>query len=295
MVSRPEALVTTENPKPFLSFAQLKNLEKLGNAVVLVETPTGFATGFMISPTMMITNQHVFDTVETVRNSKVEFFYTGTHREENTRSLIPETYLADERLDIAIVQVGPPSSSSPSSSSSSSTIFIPLSARSIDYKQNPSANIIGHPDGMPLMFSLRGNIIQPMIDHPFLCLYTTNTFPGSSGSPGITDDGHLLFIHRQANLVTNSSGDILNIYANTPEWIKDHKYLTITKQKHPSLFWDERGYDPKLGWCTGNIGCASDHIYYQVDLWWNQKKAPYLKEILDAEPPLNWTRMKSNS
>ena len=70
----------------------------------------GYGTGSMISPSLMLTNHHVFDNPQTAATSQVEFDYQdgidGNLLKVTTFGFDPDRFfLADEALDFAIVAV----------------------------------------------------------------------------------------------------------------------------------------------------------------------------------------------
>ena len=67
-------------------------------------------------------------------------------------------------------------------------------------------SIIQHPQGGPKQIAVTANQVVNIFDHRLQ--YTTDTLPGSSGSPVFNDDWKVVAIHRAGgNLLTNKRGD----------------------------------------------------------------------------------------
>ncbi len=66
--------------------------------------------------------------------------------------------------------------------------------------------IIQHPNGGPKQIALTANQVVSIFDHRVQ--YTTDTLPGSSGSPVFNDDWKVVAIHHSGgNLEVNPAGD----------------------------------------------------------------------------------------
>jgi V8-like Glu-specific endopeptidase len=66
--------------------------------------------------------------------------------------------------------------------------------------------IIQHPQGGPKQIALTANQVVNVYEHRLQ--YTTDTLPGSSGSPVFNDDWQVIAIHHAGgNLISNSRGD----------------------------------------------------------------------------------------
>jgi V8-like Glu-specific endopeptidase len=72
-------------------------------------------------------------------------------------------------------------------------------------------NIIQHPEGGPKQIALTANQVVNVFEYRLQ--YTTDTLPGSSGSPVFTDAWKVVALHQAGgNLLTNQRGD--RMFAN---------------------------------------------------------------------------------
>jgi endonuclease G len=69
-------------------------------------------------------------------------------------------------------------------------------------------SIIQHPQGGPKQVALTANQVVNIFEHRLQ--YTTDTMPGSSGSPVFNDDWKVIAIHHEGgNLAINRRGDTM--------------------------------------------------------------------------------------
>ncbi|MBD8527659.1 trypsin-like serine peptidase [Pseudomarimonas arenosa] len=167
-------------------------------AVARISLKRGAATGFMISPSLMLTNWHVFESEDVAREALAGFEYRRNLRGEPQRavefSFQPDRYFfARKELDYAVVAV----------SARSLDDRVPLSRyaylRLIGQtgKANPGewATILQHPGGQPLQIAIREN---QLIEEPFqgdFLWYLSDTAQGSSGSPVFNDQMQVIALH----------------------------------------------------------------------------------------------------
>ncbi|MCF0049553.1 serine protease [Dyadobacter sp. LJ53] len=186
------------------------------------ERRVSWGTGFLVGPCLLLTNQHVLDSIETARASRVEFDY----EEDNTGSTPPTAIFnfepdvffvsnpAKGGLDFALVAV------SANARSDSSKGNVPLS----DYGYNllyeelgklikgEAINAIHHPEGQTRRISIRENRLTA-IDDPALketwIHYETDTEEGSSGSPLFNDQWEVVGIHHSGVEARDAQNQIL--------------------------------------------------------------------------------------
>lgn len=152
----------------------------------------GHGTGSMISPQLMLTNHHVFDTAQTAATSHVEFNYQdgidGKLLEVTTFGFDPgRFFLADEELDFAIVAV-----------QGSAEELAPFGFNRLIESEGKAligefVTIVQHPRGEKKQVALRENRIVDGVKK-FLH-YTADTEPGSSGSPVFNDQWEVCALH----------------------------------------------------------------------------------------------------
>ena len=166
----------------------------------------GFGTGFMVSPALIMTNNHVLEDKSTAQNSLIEFNYEYDKMGKLMNSVYfdlqpDKLFITDKFLDYTLVAV---------------------SQLSHDGKTNLSAfgwnrlieeigklvlgeeiNIIQHPNGMPKQIAIRDNQMIDMDEH--FMLYKTDTAPGSSGSVVCNDQWEVVGLHHSG--VPEKEGD----------------------------------------------------------------------------------------
>jgi len=197
----------------FLPFAYLKRGAERGNAVVRIETPTQWGSGFLCghasdsSFSILLTNAHVLKNYETdefnentakdiAKKSWVEFYYEDGNKEVR-RNFLPEKLF-----------ISSPTPKNDPSADELDCVFIacepvnekPIRLKKIEMKDiniDDATNIIQHPAGRKKQVSLRLGVIKEIKDY---CIrYTTDTLGGSSGSPVFNDQWDLLALHHAGN------------------------------------------------------------------------------------------------
>ncbi|HEX8218108.1 MAG TPA: phospholipase D-like domain-containing protein [Chloroflexia bacterium] len=160
----------------------------------------GIATGFLISPRLLMTNNHVLPDEGTASRCMVQFDYIlrGNEPIRNTEiyRLLPDEFFLTSiitpglNLDYAIVAVEPVNFQGAVLARRG---YIPLIATSGKLVVTNMANIIQHPGGEPQQVAIRDSQVTAAMDH-FL-QYEADTQPGSSGSPVFNDQWQLGALH----------------------------------------------------------------------------------------------------
>ena len=175
----------------------------------------GYGTGFLISPRLLMTNNHVLENMDTASESMVEFDYyernTGATSPTVIFKLEPHRFFHTDRdLDFTIVAVAERSSTGYSLPERG---FIPLIAESGKALVGEPVNIIQHPNGEPQQIAIKSNTITRCLDN-FLH-YETDTEPGSSGSPVCNMQWELAALHHSGVPKRDPQNRIL-LRDNTP-------------------------------------------------------------------------------
>ncbi|MFJ8016714.1 trypsin-like serine peptidase [Streptomyces sp. NPDC096339] len=167
------------------------------------------ATGFLVSPWLLLTNHHVLPDADTARRCFLEF--NAQVSIDNTPDaairfeLAPDTFFtADEHLDYALVAVRPAADGSLAGAKFG---WNQLSNQQGKLVQNEPVNVIGHPMGRLKEIALRDNALVQRLDE-FLH-YRTDTEPGNSGSPVFNDQWEVVALHHQGVPNTDAQGRIL--------------------------------------------------------------------------------------
>ncbi|MFF8288922.1 trypsin-like serine peptidase [Streptomyces sp. NPDC016309] len=157
------------------------------------ELPIG--TGFLVSPRLLMTNHHVLPDETSARQCLLEFDAQVTIDNAPGVSTRLELdvggfFLADERLDFALVLVAPPADGRPPGE-----VFgwNRLSVQRGKLVIGEPVNVIGHPMGRLKEIAVRDNALQVRLDD-FLH-YRTDTEPGNSGSPVFNDQWEVVALH----------------------------------------------------------------------------------------------------
>lgn len=156
----------------------------------------GFATGFLIAPGILMTNHHVFETKEQAMGTGAQFLYEygadGRLRRGIIFRLEPEKFfVADESLDFALVAV---EETSETGKSIRDFDPIPIHASALSISKGDTASIIQYPEGGYKKYAYKDNLVVDLFEEGFIH-YTTDTMPGSSGSPAFTRTWQLCALH----------------------------------------------------------------------------------------------------
>ncbi|MFC4502370.1 MULTISPECIES: trypsin-like serine peptidase [Streptomyces] len=171
------------------------------------ELPVG--TGFLVSPSLLLTNHHVLPDAEAARQSFVEFdaqvTVDNTAQPPTRLELDPDGFFAaDQRLDFALVRVAPGPDQRPPGETFG---WNRLSAQKGKLVIGEPVNVIGHPMGRLKEIAVRDNMLQVRLDD-FLH-YKTDTEPGNSGSPVFNDQWEVVALHHSGVPRTDEQGRVL--------------------------------------------------------------------------------------
>jgi endonuclease G, mitochondrial len=175
-------------------------------------TTTGFATGFMISPRLLLTNHHVLPTADDAAQSwlhfRHEFDALGRALEPCDFALDPSAFFwTDPELDTTIVAVAP---ETPDRRQRVSAFgWLRLSSSQDLALPGEWLTAIHHPGGAPKQVALRQNLL---IDTARSDLwYVTETAAASSGAPLFNDSWQVVGVHRAGVPARDHDGAILTL------------------------------------------------------------------------------------
>ncbi|MFE7274719.1 trypsin-like serine peptidase [Streptomyces sp. NPDC057623] len=171
------------------------------------ELPIG--TGFLVSPSLLMTNHHVLPDAHTARQCFVEFdaqvTVDNTPQPVTRLELDPDGFfVADPRLDFALVLVATGPDPRPPGETFG---WNRLSAQLGKLVIGEPVNVIGHPMGRLKEIAVRDNMLQVRLDD-FLH-YKTDTEPGNSGSPVFNDQWEVVALHHSGVPRTDGQGRVL--------------------------------------------------------------------------------------
>ncbi|WP_237146553.1 trypsin-like serine peptidase [Planococcus halocryophilus] len=154
----------------------------------------GYGTGFLISPSLIMTNNHVLDKEEVAVYSTAEFNYQTDENNVLCQSTIfrldpDKLFITDKRLDFTIVAV-----QEFSGDNRRLTDFGHLKlSPNLNIMENEYVSIIQHPQGGHKAVTVRENRVK-FLSEDFIH-YVTDTQPGSSGSPVFNDQWVVVALH----------------------------------------------------------------------------------------------------
>jgi len=166
----------------------------------------GYGTGFLISPRLLLTNNHVLTDASVAGASRVEFdFQEGIDGRLQSSTLVnfdpAAFFVTDKLLDFSLVAL------KGDLRKIASYGWNGLSAAEGKIIVGEYVTIIQHPSGERKQIALRENQVIDVLDN-FLH-YRTDTSPGSSGSPVFNDQWELVALHHSGVPKKDAQGRIL--------------------------------------------------------------------------------------
>ncbi|MDB5269087.1 MAG: endonuclease [Hymenobacter sp.] len=184
----------------------------------------GWGTGFLVAPQLLVTNQHVLDSLATAATSWIEFDYEETYEGIPMPTAIfdlrPDVFYvsspADGGLDYVLVAVA---EQSRGDSNRPGVLLKEFGHNHLIGENGKLAKgepifSIQHPEGLTRQVSLRNNRLMA-IDEAALegkwMHYETDTQAGSSGAPLFNSQWQVVGIHHRAAEKRNAAGEILDV------------------------------------------------------------------------------------
>ncbi|MEV0432239.1 serine protease [Nocardia sp. NPDC050413] len=166
-------------------------------------------TGSMVSPQLLLTNNHVLPTVADAASVVVEF---GAEVAANNvpgptvhYRLAPEDlFVTSEHLDYTLVRVAP---NADGSFPGGEFGWNKLIAEPGKIVIGEAMNVVGHPSGRLKEISIRDNRLDLQLEH-FLH-YHSDTEPGNSGSPVFNDQWEIVALHHAGVPKKDDKGRVL--------------------------------------------------------------------------------------
>ena len=171
------------------------------------ELPLG--TGFLASPRLLMTNNHVLPDTDTAHRVIVEFGaevgIDNVPVSPTRFRLDPDTlFLTDEHLDYSVVAVRPAADERLAGDMFGWSRLVIQQGKIVT---GEAVNIVGHPMGRLKEISIRNNRLDLQLDD-FLH-YETDTEPGNSGSPVFNDQWEIVALHHSGVPRTDDQGRFL--------------------------------------------------------------------------------------
>jgi len=185
----------------------------------------GSGTGFMVSPRLLLTNNHVLENAEAGREARVVFNCQddpeGNAQPTVTFALDPESFfLTSKPLDFSLIAVVERSVEGHGIEEFGWLRLIEDEGKVINGEY---VTIVQHPNGLPKQIALRENQIIDMLEN--FIHYHTDTAPGSSGSPLFNDQWEVVGLHHSGVPKRDDQGRILT--RNNTLWTTDMDDGTI--------------------------------------------------------------------
>jgi endonuclease G len=216
-----------------------------------------FATGFLIAPNVLLTNNHVFPEAGLAANSIAEFdyerdVYDNLKKVQVFRLRPDQLFETSAELDFSVVAV---ETASREGLPLASFGFLPLIRTTGKAVEGEWLTIIQHPDRREKQVCIRENKLLKRGDD--VLLYSTDTLPGSSGAPVFNNSWQVVALH----------------HSGVPE-MKDGVWQTIDGRDY-----DKTQDDPKLIKWVANEGIRVSRV---VDgLQKLNPDSPLLKEVFE--------------
>ena len=170
----------------------------VGRAVARIQIASDHGTGVLVGPELLMTNNHVLEDEGDARRAVAQFDYQDNASGEllirQDYRLNPDKFfITDKKLDFTIVGV---EAASARNRPLSAYPWLKLIAELGKAEKGDDVNIIQHPRGGLKQIAFRRNEVIEIPDgkKDFL-YYTTDTEPGSSGSPCFNDQWELIALH----------------------------------------------------------------------------------------------------
>lgn len=193
-----------------MSINFLERGRRAADAVCRIKVPTDggawYGTGFLVGPRLLLTNHHVLANADEASQAEAEFGYEhdldGVLKSPASFNFAThELFYSDAELDITFVAVAPLSSDGVPLSRFGRLPLLPLSGKAVDGEW---VSIVQHPGGEPKQIAIQSSQIVVLDPPPENCdldsfiHYSTDTEPGSSGSPVLNDQWQVLALHHKA-------------------------------------------------------------------------------------------------
>ncbi len=188
-----------------------------------------FGTGFLISPRLMITNNHVIGSPDAAQEAVIEFGYerdvNGKFKTSHRFRLDPaSTFITSgkDKLDYTLVAVM--AESDDRGIQIDEFGFLRLEPGVHKVGEGEFVTIIQHPNGEEKFIAIRENKVLQIgaapggFEKDFLW-YASDTAPGSSGSPAFNDGWQVVAVHHRGVPVTQNTGGEIEYQRSSGEWI----------------------------------------------------------------------------
>lgn len=160
---------------------------------------TGWATGFLVSPTLFLTNNHVIPDEAFAGMIRMQFNYQlgADGIEQPTESFLPTidgAFHTNPALDYTLIRLKA-NSGEPGGgvvNPGDDWGFVPMNPTPV-FRDKQHVNVVQHPAGRRKEVALQNNELDRLFEN--VVRYKTDTEPGSSGSPVFDNLWQLVALH----------------------------------------------------------------------------------------------------
>ncbi len=189
-----------------------------------------YGTGFLVSPRLLMTNNHVIESASVAKHCTFEFNYEtdllGQPTQKVSFKAKPDLFFVtspSNELDYTIVAL---ETENENGQSLSQFGCIPLLKETGKILIGQSMSIIQHPNGEPKQIAIRDNVLLKKFDDRLL--YKTDTMGGSSGAAVFNDAWEVVALHHSGVPDRDDAGNILTIDGKKwQSWMGEHKVKWI--------------------------------------------------------------------
>ena len=172
---------------------------------------SAFGTGFLVSPGLLLTNNHVLRDPARAAASHVEFDFqvdrAGDPLKVQRFALLPEDcFLTDVSLDFALVAVADTSAAGVPLATYGRCRLLGVDGKAV---QESCLNIVQHPRGEMKQVVIRENKLVDRLEK--VLHYEGDTEPGSSGSPVFNDLWEVVALHHSGVPKSDEHGNLITV------------------------------------------------------------------------------------
>ncbi|MFJ7936477.1 DNA/RNA non-specific endonuclease [Sporosarcina sp. NPDC096371] len=250
----------------------------------------GHATGFLVSPSLVLTNNHVLESYDSAQYSVAQFNYEVDLdlRERPMKSFrfTPERFfITDQKLDFTLVAI---EEVSVDGTNVSDFGFLPLIPQKGNGLVGEYVSIIQHPSGAPKAVAIRENKMMDVFDD--YVHYSTDTMPGSSGSPVFNDEWIVISLHHAGVPDPKNRTEFI---AN--EGIRISSIIQFVKGKSPNMNDEQKSLltDIVKGWEVP-IQSEEEMVVGELDKSWYEGLMGYDTRFLGQEHEVMYPLFRSD-